>query len=114
MDLELNLGEARWLIDEALSMARLTGDERLLGVVLGNLCEVRRYEGHYRRAIRSAREALAIMEATGDAPRAAWQLVTIAHCQFLQRAQSCPSIDAAGIRVPRRGDLRRPRHSLVL
>ena len=85
LDIDLNLNEARRFLDESLPIARASGDRRLVGMILGNLCEAQRFEGDYGRAIRSATEALKVLDSIGDAPRAAWQLVNIAHCQFLRR-----------------------------
>jgi len=88
MDIDLNLSEALRFLDESLPIAREFGEPRLVGVILGNLSEAQRLEGDYVRAIRTAREALEILDVAGDAPRAAWQLINIAHCQFLQKKRS--------------------------
>ncbi len=85
MDIDLDLDQARSYLDAALPLARHLDDSRVLGQVLGNLAEVQRYEAEYSQAIRSAREALAIMEEIQDLPRAAWQLINIAHCHYLER-----------------------------
>ncbi len=88
MDIDLDAAEARRWIDEALRFARVAGERRLLGVVLGNLCEVQRLEGDFNAALQSARSALAIMIELDDPARAAWQLVNVAHCQLLARNRS--------------------------
>lgn len=85
MDIELDVASSRTYLEAALAIAqKSTGKERhWLGILLGNLGEVQRFEGAYEEAIVSAREALVILNKFDDAPRAAWQLVNIAHCRLL-------------------------------
>jgi tetratricopeptide (TPR) repeat protein len=85
LDIDLDVHEARMRLEQALAIAHRLDDTRQLGQALGNLAEVQRYEANYSGAIRSARQALTIMEGLEDHARAAWQLINIAHCLFLQR-----------------------------
>ncbi|HZY99931.1 MAG TPA: tetratricopeptide repeat protein, partial [Candidatus Baltobacteraceae bacterium] len=80
MDLDLDASTARSYIDVALPVARRAiGGERLwLGVLLGNRSEVERFDGDYRTAIASAREALRILNELHEKARAGWQLTNIA------------------------------------
>ncbi|HZY98740.1 MAG TPA: tetratricopeptide repeat protein, partial [Candidatus Baltobacteraceae bacterium] len=86
IDLDLDASTAQSYIDAALPVARrATGGERLwLGILLGNRSEVERFEGGYRTAIASAREALRILNEQHEKARAGWQLTNIAHCQLLE------------------------------
>ncbi len=99
LDIDLDAVAARRHLEAALPIARrAAGKERhWLGIALGNLSEVQRFEGDYGGAIASAREALAIVQEHQDDRRAAWQLMNIAHCRFLlnDRHSAVQSMEAA-------------------
>jgi tetratricopeptide (TPR) repeat protein len=85
IELRMDVSEARGLSEEALSMQRAAGKRDRIAVALGNLGEVYRQEGDYRRAIASATEALGIFLEIEDHARAGWQLTNIAHLHVLRR-----------------------------
>lgn len=85
IELNMDVNEAHGLYEEALSLLRAHGDKSRIGVALGNLGEVYRQEGDYRRAMQAATESLAIFQELGDDARAGWQLTNIATLHVLRR-----------------------------
>jgi tetratricopeptide (TPR) repeat protein len=85
VELRLDVTEAHGLSEEALGMLRAAGASDRVAVALGNLGEVYRQEGDYRRALAAATEALEIFQEVGDHARAGWQLTNIAHLHVLRR-----------------------------
>lgn len=85
MDLNLDVVEARRLIDQALPLMREMNDPLRLAVALGNAAEVSRQEGAYDDAIAYAKESLEIFQSIGETARAAAQLTMVAHCFALKR-----------------------------
>ena len=99
LDIDLDAVAARRHLEAALPIARrAAGKERhWLGIALGNLSELQRFEGDYVGAIASAREAFSIVQEHQDDRRAAWQLMNIAHCRLLlnDRRSAVQSMEAA-------------------
>lgn len=85
MELNMDPHEAHGLYTEALALLRAHGNQQRIAVALGNLAEVYRQEGDYRRAMQHATESLTIFRELHDSSRAAWQLTLIAHLHALRR-----------------------------
>ena len=85
VDTAVDAHQARLLYEEALPLVRQLKDQRRLAIALGNLAEVERLDGDPVRALKHAREALAIFEEIDDPASVGWQLTNIAHFLLLRR-----------------------------
>jgi tetratricopeptide (TPR) repeat protein len=97
VDIHLNSGAARRLYELAEPIIREMNDPMRLAIALGNLSEIYRLEGDYRRAMATGNESLQLFADIDDPARAAWQLANIALCQSLLRdvAAAFDSMSAA-------------------
>jgi tetratricopeptide (TPR) repeat protein len=85
LDVHHDYDQARHWYDGAIPLIRRSGDRHRLAVALGNLGEICRSEGHTKRALEHASEALEIFKALVDHTEAGWQLADIAHYHAIRR-----------------------------
>jgi tetratricopeptide (TPR) repeat protein len=85
LDNEGNAGEARRLYEASEPVVREFGDPLNLAIALGNLGEICRLEGDYRRALGNAEESLSLFRTLDDTDNIVWQLTAIAHYRFALR-----------------------------
>lgn len=120
-DLAWSLGNyerATRLLEEALSLARLSGDRRGITLSLNHLANVALYQGNYESATQLLEESLKLERADGDR-RGIGASLTILGSVALQQGEPCPGDSAlrgepwsgAGGRQPARYSCRlaRPR-----
>ena len=85
LDIDLDSAEARRVYDLCVPIVRGLGDQRRLGIVLGNLGEICRIEGNATEALRWAAESVALFRESGDPAYAGWQLTSMGHYHLLKR-----------------------------
>jgi hypothetical protein len=110
LDFNINTAEARRLFDEALPVIRATGEPQRIAIALGNLSEIVRLEGDYRRAIEIGAEARAMFEELGDLASVAIMYTNAAHCLSMLR-DGAGAIDS--LRKAHAALVRQPTHRWI-
>jgi tetratricopeptide (TPR) repeat protein len=85
LDINGNALEAQRLFDLSMPVVRELGAPINVGIALGNLGEIYRHQGDFRRALVYAEESLALFRVLDDPHNVVWQLMNVAHYEHRLR-----------------------------